>query len=63
MLDGLGVPVLVVWGEKDRILPVEQSEGLPDGVKVLRLPDAGHLPHMERAAEVNEAIKAHLAGA
>jgi len=39
------VPVTVVWGSADRILP------LPDGVKLSRV-DAGHMLHMEAAGEV-----------
>ena len=63
VLDGAAVPVLVVWGEADRILPAKHADGLPEGVEVLRLPDTGHLPHMERAGEVNAAIGGHLAKA
>ena len=50
-------PTQVIWGEKDRILPVAHADTLPDSIPVLRLPDAGHLPHMEQAAAVNDAIR------
>ena len=46
-------PVTVVWGAADRILPV------PDGVELRRV-EAGHMPHMEAAGEVLEAIRSCL---
>jgi pyruvate dehydrogenase E2 component (dihydrolipoamide acetyltransferase) len=55
-------PVHVVWGREDRILPVAQSEGLPAAVEVTVLDRAGHLVHMEKAAEVNSLIAAQLPG-
>ena len=57
-LGEIGVPVRIVWGEADRILPASHAEGLPSTVAVTRLPGAGHLVHMEQAAEVNEVIRA-----
>jgi pyruvate dehydrogenase E2 component (dihydrolipoamide acetyltransferase) len=52
------VPVHVVWGEADRILPAAHAEGLPASVKVTRIPGAGHISHMEKASEINGVIKA-----
>jgi len=46
-----GVPVTVVWGDEDRILPV------PDGVE-LALVKAGHMLHMEAANDVLRHIRA-----
>ena len=60
-LDGIGVPVQVIWGAEDRIIPNRQAEGLPREVRVHVLPKAGHMPHMESAAEVNRLLAAHLA--
>jgi pyruvate dehydrogenase E2 component (dihydrolipoamide acetyltransferase) len=57
-LGEIRAPVQVIWGESDRILPATHADGLPANVTVTRLPGAGHLPHMEKAAEVNAAIKA-----
>jgi pyruvate dehydrogenase E2 component (dihydrolipoamide acetyltransferase) len=58
-LAGLGgVPVLVVWGAEDRIVPAAHAAGLPGEVHVL--PGAEHMPHMERAAEVNRLLLAHV---
>lgn len=55
-LGELGVPVQVIWGEADRVLPASHAEGLPAAVSVTRIAGAGHIAHMEKAAEVNAAI-------
>jgi pyruvate dehydrogenase E2 component (dihydrolipoamide acetyltransferase) len=52
-LAGLDLPVTVVWGGSDRILPV------PEDVELRRVA-AGHMVHMEAASEVQHAIRAHL---
>lgn len=57
-LGELKVPVQVIWGEADQILPTKHGEGLPSSIKVTRFAGAGHMPHMEKAAEVNELIRA-----
>ena len=51
-------PVQVIWGEEDRILPARHAEGLAPAVSVTRLGGAGHIVHMEKAADVNARIKA-----
>jgi pyruvate dehydrogenase E2 component (dihydrolipoamide acetyltransferase) len=60
-LGEIKVPVQVIWGQKDRIIPASHAEGLPASVRVHVLDGAGHMVHMEKAAEVNDLIKA-LAG-
>lgn len=55
-LSTLAAPAQVVWGKEDRILPASHADGLPDDVKVTIYDDAGHMPHMEKAAEVNALI-------
>ncbi len=52
----LPMPVQLLWGREDRILPVRHAEGLPETVTVTILEDCGHLAHMEKAAECNAAI-------
>lgn len=59
-LAGIAVPVTVIWGEDDRILPVAHADGLPASFAVHRLPGIGHMPHMEAAGEVNRLIRAGL---
>jgi pyruvate dehydrogenase E2 component (dihydrolipoamide acetyltransferase) len=60
-LGEIRVPVRVVWGREDRILPVSHSQGLPASVKVSVIEGAGHLVHMEKAGEVNDLIARHVA--
>lgn len=60
-LDGLKVPVQVVVGEQDQVLPARHADGLPAGIKVTRFADAGHMPHMEKAADVNDLIRSLVA--
>ncbi len=59
-LGELAVPVQIIWGREDRILPARQAEGLPAEVPVTILEACGHLAHMEKAAECNARIAAML---
>ncbi len=63
LLGGLSCPVLIVWGERDRILPPHQAEDLPPPVSVVRIEASGHLPHLEKADEVNELLARHFEAA
>jgi pyruvate dehydrogenase E2 component (dihydrolipoyllysine-residue acetyltransferase) len=56
------VPVTVVWGRADRIIPAAQAESVAGAVRYL-LDGAGHMPHMERPAEVQAAIEETIARA
>lgn len=62
MLAALSMPVRVLWGTHDPVLPVSQTEGLPAHFSVHRLPRAGHMLIEERPDEVVEAMRASLAG-
>jgi pyruvate dehydrogenase E2 component (dihydrolipoamide acetyltransferase) len=55
----LKVPVQVIWGRKDRIIPASHAEKLPATIPV-HLLDAGHMAHLEKAAEVNGLISQHI---
>ncbi|MDH3662887.1 MAG: acetoin dehydrogenase dihydrolipoyllysine-residue acetyltransferase subunit [Alphaproteobacteria bacterium] len=55
-LSALTAPVQVIWGKQDQILPAKHAEGLPDNVTVTVYEKIGHMPHMEKAAEVNALI-------
>ena len=61
-LGELTVPVQVIWGRQDRIIPVSHSEDLPSRVQVHVFDDAGHMVHMEKAAEVNQLIERFVGG-
>jgi pyruvate dehydrogenase E2 component (dihydrolipoyllysine-residue acetyltransferase) len=49
-------PVQVIWGREDRIIPAGHAEALGSRIPVHILEQTGHLPHMEKAAEVNRLI-------
>lgn len=56
------IPAQVIWGDEDRIIPPQHADGLPASVAVHRLAGAGHMAHMEAAAEVNPLIASFIAG-
>jgi pyruvate dehydrogenase E2 component (dihydrolipoamide acetyltransferase) len=55
-LAAIKVPVQVIFGAQDQIIPARHAEGLSGNVKVKVIPQAGHMPHMEAASEVNRLI-------
>jgi 4,5:9,10-diseco-3-hydroxy-5,9,17-trioxoandrosta-1(10),2-diene-4-oate hydrolase len=63
-LPKLQLPTLVVWGERDRVVPVVQAakavEQLPEAQLVV-IPDCGHLPQVECPVEVATAFNQFLA--
>ena len=52
----LAVPLQVVWGAEDRIVPASHAADLPEKVRVHLLEEVGHMPQMEAAGEVNRLI-------
>ena len=60
--DGSAVPVTVVWGRDDRVIPAAQAEAVTGADRHL-IDRAGHMPHMERPAEVQAAIEQTIARA
>ncbi|MGI9433992.1 MAG: acetoin dehydrogenase dihydrolipoyllysine-residue acetyltransferase subunit [Geminicoccaceae bacterium] len=59
-LSSLAAPIRVIWGKEDKILPANHADGLPDNVEVVLYDQTGHMPHMERATEVNALIAAAI---
>jgi pyruvate dehydrogenase E2 component (dihydrolipoamide acetyltransferase) len=57
---GGAAPVTVIWGRADRIIPAAQAEAVAGAVRHL-IDGAGHMPHMERPAEVRAAIEETIA--
>jgi pyruvate dehydrogenase E2 component (dihydrolipoamide acetyltransferase) len=57
------LPVTLVWGREDRIIPSAHAANAPGGAKVQVLEGAGHMVMMEKAAEVNALILAQVKGA
>jgi pyruvate dehydrogenase E2 component (dihydrolipoamide acetyltransferase) len=52
-LASLKIPIAVVWGAGDKVIPAAQAEGLPGNVVVHVIESAGHMPHMESAQAFN----------
>jgi pimeloyl-ACP methyl ester carboxylesterase len=63
LLKGIHQPVSLIWGQEDRILPVQQADFLKAHLPQAQfhlLPEIGHTPHEEDPAAVNEIIIAFL---
>ena len=57
------VPTHVIWGDGDRIIPKAYAEAfhrLIPGSTLTIIPNAGHLPHVERAPAVAQALQTFL---
>lgn len=59
-LENLRIPVLLVWGDKDAVFPLEQQgrelkQILPQA-KLLILKNAGHPAYLDRSEEFNELL-------
>jgi pimeloyl-ACP methyl ester carboxylesterase len=64
VLGGVRAPTLVVWGEDDRIIPVEcgrMYEAAIPGARLEVIDGCGHWPHYEKPAELAETISRFLA--
>jgi pyruvate dehydrogenase E2 component (dihydrolipoyllysine-residue acetyltransferase) len=59
---GDAVPVTVIWGSADRVIPPAQADSVPGATRRL-IDGAGHMPQMERAAQVQSAIEEAIARA
>lgn len=52
----LACPLLLVWGKLDAMVPMPQAGAMPARAKMLAIGGAGHMPQMETADVVNDAI-------
>ncbi|WP_027482331.1 alpha/beta fold hydrolase [Deinococcus pimensis] len=58
-LAALRLPTLIVWGERDRILPathLESARRVYPHARTHLFPDTGHLPQIERAGDFNTLV-------
>ena len=53
----LKMPVLVLWGSEDRILPVSHALNLPQHIRTEILQGQGHMVQMEAASTVNAVLR------
>lgn len=59
----LNIPVLIIWGENDQVLPLSSGQRLHYDIKdseFVIIPDAGHDPHEEKPAETIQAMTSFL---
>ncbi len=56
-LGAAGLPVQVIWGEGDAVIPAAHAANLP-GASAHVITGAGHMVQMEQSAEVNRLIRA-----
>lgn len=61
LLAALTMPVKVLWGIEDRMVPVEQARDFPVGFDVRILPGAAHMLVEEKPQEVLAAIRENIA--
>lgn len=65
-LSAVSVPTLVAWGESDRIVTPAYGRAIAaavPGAQFVKIPRAGHLPHLENPSETWAAIDQFLTAA
>lgn len=63
-LHRINVPTLLLWGASDGVVPVAYGEAyrqMIPGAKLVVIPEAGHLPHVEQPAMVLQHVLAFVA--
>ncbi len=64
-LNRSGIPILIVWGAEDSVIPISTADRLHSVLKTSRLvviEGAGHVPHWERPQLFNRAVVSFLDG-
>ncbi len=54
------VPTVIVWGESDRLVPVEHGRAYLDGIagsQLIMLPESGHAPPFEKPQETAQLLE------
>lgn len=63
LLSGIDIPTLIIWGEKDAIVPIDVAHQYRDaipGAKLEVVGGAGHLVEFEQPERVASLVTAHL---
>jgi pimeloyl-ACP methyl ester carboxylesterase len=57
VFDHLAIPVKIIFGEEDRIIPAQHAFGLPGHVAIHVFSGVGHMPHFEARDAVARLLK------
>ena len=60
-LQNLSIPIKLIWGKEDLILPYSHAQGLPGSIAVHIFPNTGHMVHIEQSQLINRLIRANSA--
>tara|TARA_B100001996_G_scaffold79806_1_gene58834 strand:+ start:129 stop:1517 length:1389 start_codon:yes stop_codon:yes gene_type:complete len=55
-LQNLSIPVKLIWGKEDKILPFSHAQDLPGSFAVHTFPNTGHMVHIEQSKVINRLI-------
>jgi pimeloyl-ACP methyl ester carboxylesterase len=64
-LGQLTIPTLVMWGEQDHILPIDNAQAMvaaQPGARLVTIARAGHLPHQEQPRAFLQAMLQAMTG-
>ena len=61
-INSIKIPVCVVWGKEDQIIPSNHHQVLNDKIKIIIEKDCGHMAHIEKPSVVNNAINSTIVG-
>ena len=65
-LERIEIPVLIVWGRNDILVPVDDAEMyehlIGENARSVIFDDTGHLPMLERPSRFNELLAGFIAG-
>ena len=61
-INSIKIPICVVWGKEDKIIPSNHHQVLNDKIKIIIEKDCGHMAHIEKPSVVNDAINSTIAG-
>ncbi len=60
----IAAPTVILWGEKDRVLPPSYAKkiaaAIGKGSRVETIPEAGHLAYLDKPGPVAKAVLAHI---
>ena len=61
-INSMKIPVCVIWGKEDQIIPSNHHQVLKDNIKIIIENNCGHMAHIEKPLVVNNAINSIIIG-